>query len=256
VETRPGRFERADTGTIFLDEVATLSLSAQGKLLRVLQEQELERVGGKKLHHIDVRVIAATNEDLRTAVDKGAFREDLYFRLNVFPTHIPPLRERSADIPLLMNHFLNKFRSRYEKDITGFTSRAIDGFIQYHWPGNIRELENLVERGVILAPDGGAIDLSHLFTFGETVQSPILGIGKDGMLDTSTSTSDDRHHHSADSAENMIDRLLHDNISLEKLEHDLLTKAVEKADGNLSAAARHLGITRPQLAYRLKKISP
>ncbi len=250
VESRTGRFERADTGTIFLDEIGTLSLSAQGKLLRVLQEHQIDRVGGKNTVHIDIRVIAATNVDLREEVKAGRFREDLFFRLNVFPIHIPPLRERKADIPLLINHFLKKYCGNYKKNITGFTSRAIDGFLNYFWPGNIRELENLVERGIILAPNDGAIDLCHLFTFGEKVTIPILGINKEGDLGDSEKI--DLPHKDQPTAK-IIDSLLEENISLEEVERTLIEAAVQKADGNLSAAARILGISRPQLAYRLKK---
>ncbi|TPD60797.1 sigma-54-dependent Fis family transcriptional regulator [Emcibacter nanhaiensis] len=253
VEPRAGRFERADTGTIFLDEIGTLSLSAQGKLLRVLQEHQIERVGSKKTQDIDIRVIAATNADLQAEVKAGRFRQDLYFRLNVFPIHIPPLRDRKADIPLLMNHFLLKYSQKYDKSIAGFTSRAIDGFLNYDWPGNIRELENLVERGVILAPNDGAIDLSHLFTCGEDFSNALLGLGKDGNLnfqpDQGLCQSGEHSNNYRDIAEHIIDR----NVSLDELEQQILEAAVEKADGNLSAAARSLGITRPQLAYRLKK---
>jgi len=253
VEARAGRFERADTGTIFLDEIATLSLAAQGKLLRVLQEHQIERVGSKKTLDIDIRVIAATNVNLKQEVKEGRFREDLYFRLNVFPIHIPPLRERKADIPLLINYFMKKYSTNYKKNITGFTSRAINGFLNYDWPGNIRELENLVERGVILAPDGGAIDLSHLFTFGEEVTIPILGLNRDGSLNNSLTLENDPDGGTTQAVDMIIDNLIEQNIGLEQLEKNLLETAVTKAGGNLSAAARMLGISRPQLAYRLNK---
>lgn len=253
IEPRAGRFERADTGTIFLDEIGTLSLAAQGKLLRVLQEHQVERVGGKKTIEIDIRVIAATNVKLKQEVKEGRFREDLYFRLNVFPIHIPPLRERKADIPLLINHFLKKYGTEYKKNITGFTSRAINGFLNYDWPGNIRELENLIERGVILAPNEGAIDLCHLFTFGEEITIPILGINKDGSVNDSTNPNSDANNGDTQPVDIIIDSLIEQNFGLEALEKILIEKAVAKANGNLSAAARTLGISRPQLAYRLKK---
>ncbi|RMF11874.1 MAG: AAA family ATPase, partial [Alphaproteobacteria bacterium] len=251
IEARAGRFERADTGTLFLDEVGTLTLSAQGKLLRALQEGEIERVGGKRTRKVDVRVVAATNEDLRKAVKEGRFREDLFFRLNVFPINVPPLRERKADIPLLMNHFLKKFSSRYNKPVLGFTERAIDGFLNYDWPGNIRELENLVERGVILAPENDAIDLCHLFTFGEEVTTDILALGKEGTLNRAKNEDidDDRQA----SSKSVVEQILDQETPLEQVEYTLLKTAVDRAGGNLSAAARMLGITRPQLAYRLKK---
>ncbi|MBL4802714.1 MAG: sigma-54-dependent Fis family transcriptional regulator [Emcibacter sp.] len=252
-EPRAGRFERADTGTIFLDEIGTLSLAAQGKLLRVIQEHQVERVGGKKTIDIDIRIIAATNVNLKEEVKEGRFREDLFFRLNVFPIHIPPLRERKADIPLLINHFLKKYGTRYKKTITGFTSRAINGFLNYDWPGNIRELENLVERGVILAPHDGAIDLCHLFTFGEEITIPILGLNKDGALGTSLNSIENEKSSGQEQVGLIIDSLIEQNIGLEELERNLIETAVTKANGNLSAAARMLGISRPQLAYRLKK---
>lgn len=252
IEARAGRFERADTGALFLDEIGTLTLSAQGKLLRALQEGEIERVGGKRVRQVDVRVIAATNEDLRQAIKEGRFREDLFFRLNVFPINIPPLRERKADIPLLMNHFLKKFSQRYEKPVLGFTERAIDGFLNYDWPGNIRELENLVERGVILAPDGETIDLCHLFTFGEKVTTDILALGKEGKLNRATDK--DVADQPAASGKSFVDSILDDETPLEDIEQALLEATVDRAQGNLSAAARMLGISRPQLAYRLKKL--
>ncbi len=253
IESRAGRFERADTGTIFLDEIGTLSLAAQGKLLRVLQEHQVERVGGKKTIDIDIRVIAATNVNLKEKVKEGHFREDLYFRLNVFPIHIPPLRERKADIPLLINHFLKKYGTSYKKNITGFTSRAINGFLNYNWPGNIRELENLIERGVILAPDEGAIDLCHLFTFGEEITIPILGITKDGLVNDSRNPENAENDLNLQPVDIIVDSLIEQNVGLEELEKSLIETAVRKSDGNLSAAARLLGISRPQLAYRLQK---
>ena len=253
IESRAGRFERADTGTIFLDEIGTLSLAAQGKLLRVLQEHQVERVGGKKTIEIDIRVIAATNVKLKEEVKEGRFREDLYFRLNVFPIHIPPLRERKADIPLLINHFLKKYGTSYRKNITGFTSRAINGFLNYDWPGNIRELENLIERGVILAPNDGAIDLCHLFTFGEEITIPILGITKDGTVNDSLNVQGGENAADLHPVDIIVDSLIEQNVGLEELEKNLIETAVKKSGGNLSAAARILGISRPQLAYRLKK---
>ena len=162
-QSRPGRFERANGGTLFLDEIGILSMTAQGKLLRALQEGEIERVGDTQTRRVNVRVIAATNLDLKDEIRAGRFREDLYFRLNVFPIRVPSLRERREDLPVLLNHMLRKYRERHSRDVTGFTGRALDAMLNYGWPGNIRELENIVERGVILAPHGGAIDIGHLF---------------------------------------------------------------------------------------------
>ena len=147
---KPGRFELADGGTLFLDEVAEMDPSAQVKLLRVLQEGEFERVGGTKTLSVDVRVVAATNRDLERMVAQRTFREDLYYRLNVIPVHLPPLRERSDDIPLLASHFVDKYARKNRKEIRGLTDEALDALSTWRWPGNIRELENTIERSVVL----------------------------------------------------------------------------------------------------------
>lgn len=260
-QSRPGRFERADGGTLFLDEIGTLNASAQSKLLRALQEGEIERLGDINTRRVDVRVIAATNIDLREEVRAGRFREDLFFRLNVFPIRIPPLRERREDIPLLMNHFLARLTRRHGRCLTGFTQRAIDAMLTYDWPGNIREVENVIERGVILGTESTAIDTTHLFTSGETFSPLRYAVSRDGNL----VASDPRELDAAATPVNDIDRVSKrvnnlllgegddtDRVSLDDIETLLLKKAVERAHGNLSAAARLLGITRPQIVYRLK----
>ncbi|WP_240159050.1 MULTISPECIES: sigma-54-dependent Fis family transcriptional regulator [Burkholderiaceae] len=259
-QSRPGRFERADGGTLFLDEIGILSLTAQGKLLRALQEGEIERVGDTQTRRVNVRVIAATNLDLKDEIRAGRFREDLYFRLNVFPIRVPSLRERREDLPVLLNHMLHKYRERHARDVTGFTGRALDALLSYGWPGNIREMENLVERGVILAPDGGAIDIGHLFTSGETIDAQMFGLGINGSLMPSDSLLDQKA--AADGEVERVVRKVNDLLmgasgeieptSLDDIETALLKSAVQRAQGNLSAAARTLGITRPQLVYRLK----
>ncbi len=157
-----GKFEYANGGTLFLDEVSVLRSDLQAKLLRVLQEREIERIGSNKPIKVDIRVVSATNTNLEDAVIQGKFRQDLYFRLNVVPIPIPPLRERREDIPLLAKHFLNKFNTAFNKKIPGFTEKAMDALTKYHWPGNIRELENLVERFVVLLPGDEAIDLKDI----------------------------------------------------------------------------------------------
>ncbi|MGH8478434.1 MAG: sigma-54 interaction domain-containing protein [Gammaproteobacteria bacterium] len=149
---RKGRFELADGGTLFLDEVGELSLPAQAKLLRALQEQEFERVGGTKTLRVDVRVIAATNRDLREAVKAGRFRSDLYYRINVFPLEVPPLRERREDIPLLARHFLLRFAHKLGKPLEDIGRASVERLSRYGWPGNIRELQNVIERAAVLAP--------------------------------------------------------------------------------------------------------
>ena len=258
VQSRPGRFERASGGTLFLDEIATLSLVAQGKLLRVLQESEVERVGGTKTIKLDVRVVAATNVNLREEIRQGRFREDLFFRLNVFPIHLPPLRDRREDIPLLMSYFLRHYSQKHQRRITGFTARAADALLSYEFPGNIRELQNLVERGTIYANEDGPIDLPHLFTSGEEMSQSYFSVTGSGQF-TSSDQADD-----PDYGDKLLDMLLEENASkssekakaawsLDQLENELIDAAFRKAEGNLSAAARILGISRPQLAYRLKK---
>ncbi|CAM2152501.1 Transcriptional regulatory protein XylR [Pararobbsia alpina] len=260
-KSREGRFERADGGTLFLDEVGILSMTAQGKLLRALQEGEIERVGDSRTRQVEVRVVAATNLDLRDEIKAGRFREDLYFRLNVFPITVPSLRERREDVPVLLNHLLRKYSARHSRTITGFTGRALDALLSYDWPGNIREMENIVERGVILASEGGAIDLSHLFTSGEKIQKSLFGLDTDGSLASSLDLerkSSREHDSEVDRVTRKVNHLLlgmgteADATSLDDIETALLKSAVERAQGNLSAAARLLGITRPQLVYRLK----
>src|SRR5436190_2635955 len=190
VQSRPGRFERAEGGTLFLDEVGTLSLSAQAKLLRALQEQEVERVGGTAAVKVDVRIVAATNVALRDAVAQGAFREDLFYRLNVFPIHLPPLRERRDDIPGLIAHFLQRFRELHGKPTSRLSGRAMQALLNYRYPGNVRELENLIERAVILA-EGDCIDLAHLTSDGHALESSFYRFHPNGSIVS------DREHQAA-----------------------------------------------------------
>ena len=161
VQSRKGLFEAAHEGTLFLDEVGTISLETQTKLLRVIQEREIRRVGGVESKTVDVRLLAATNADLWHEVDSGRFREDLYYRLNVITLEIPPLRERKDDIPLLAAHFLKLYADENERDVGGFSPQAMDAMTEYPWPGNVRELENAVERAVVLCP-GETIELEEL----------------------------------------------------------------------------------------------
>ena len=261
MQSRPGRFERADCGTLFLDEIATLSAMAQGKLLRVLQEGEFERLGDSHTRRVDVRVIAATNVDLRQEVRAGRFREDLFFRLNVFPVHIPPLRERREDIPLLMTHFLAKFNRRHRRNLTGFTQRAVDAMLSYDWPGNIREVENVIERGVILGPENGPIDTAHLFVGGEHFGQQRFALDREGNLmqsDPSELLADGPQDREVSRVTRRINHLLNgeddecEGVSLDEIETLLLKRSLDRAHGNVAAAARLLGITRPQMVYRLK----
>ncbi|MFM9901103.1 MAG: sigma 54-interacting transcriptional regulator [Polaromonas sp.] len=255
--SRPGRFERAHGGTLFLDEIGTLSFVAQGKLLRALQECEVERVGGTRSIAVDVRVVAATNEALRQAVKSGSFREDLFFRLNVFPIHLPPLRKRRDDIPLLMNHFLNHYRRKHGCNSQGFSQAAVRTLLNYDFPGNIRELQNLVERAVIMADAEGLIDVHHLFTSGEILSDDVMTLRLQGDLATLNLDTPANQHSRAstpppDSSAPPPPGPV-SPLTLEQIERDTLMQAIAASHGNLSAAARLLRTTRAKLAYRAKK---
>lgn len=243
-QSRMGRFERADKGTIFLDEVIELSPRAQASLLRVLQEGELERVGDNRTRKIDVRVIAATHEDLAEAVEAGRFRADLYYRLNVFPVAIPALRERREDIPLLAEHFLQRFHEEYGKRTLGLSDKALEACLHYSWPGNIRELENVIERGIILTDANESISVPALFPRPpEEPQTDSERVSSDGVL-----IQPDNGQGS------WISQLLGSGLSLDEIEESLMREAMQQAKQNVSGAARLLGLSRPALAYRLKKI--
>ncbi len=241
--SRMGKFERADGGTLFLDEIGELPLAAQAKLLRVLQEGELERLGDDHVRRVNVRLVTATNADLQNAVREGRFRADLYYRLNVYPVVIPPLRDRLCDIPQLVESMLERFCAMHGKRLLGCTDRAMRELRRYNWPGNVRELENLIERGVILAPQHGRIEVEHLFV--GTLPSEAAGerIGDSGELCASTPRPDD----------SLCEQVLGAGLSLDEVEEMLIQYAVTQAGGNLASAARTLGMTRPQLSYRLKK---
>jgi DNA-binding NtrC family response regulator len=249
-QSRAGRFERAHGGTLFLDEIGDLPLAAQVKLLRVLQSGEVERLGADGSTRVDIRLIAATNVELQQAVKDGRFRADLYYRLSTFPIVIPALRDRRADIPLLIERFLEKYSAVYQKKLRGLSDRALKAVNAYPWPGNIRELENLIERGVLLAPNQGWIEEQHLFA---VLPGQALPTQEESTLDPSGHLVESGGQ---DLLEQTCDRILDSRLNLDELERALLQAAVRKAGGNLSHAARLLGITRPQLSYRLKKDSP
>ena len=248
--SRPGRFERAHGGTLFLDEIGELSLTAQGKLLRALQQGEIERVGDTKARKVDVRLIAATNVNLREAAKSGAFREDLFYRLNVFPIRIAPLRDRRDDVPLLIDWFLQRFCEKHKKDITGLRERALDALINYDWPGNIRELENMIERAVILADEGSPLDLCHLFTSGEDLKPESLTVNTRGDVFRPGSENAGETISVRASRETSASEII---PNLPDSEVALIKAAITKCKGNLSKAARLLNISRPTLAYRAKK---
>jgi two-component system response regulator HydG len=268
--SRPGRFERAHGGTLFLDEIATLSLSAQSKILRALQEGEIERVGGTAPIRVDVRIIAATNLDLRREVEAGRFREDLFYRLNVFPIHLPPLRERREDIPLLMSYFLRHFSLRHGRQLAGFSTRLVNALLTYRFPGNIRELQNLIERGVIAAGDGEVIDMVHLAEAGAPLMATAIGLTPQGRLSAVQHEAADKVPTPAQSTEEeggadaLREPVLESlqafvsgrqrvlNMSLEEIELRLVRLALERSGGNITAAAQMLGMSRAQVSYRLK----
>ena len=222
---REGRFRLAHGGSIFLDEVSEMSGAMQAKLLRVLQEKEIQRVGGEEVLKVDVRVMAATNKDLKKEIEAGGFREDLYYRLNVVTLAAPALRERREDIPLLAQHFLETFAEKNRKHIKGFTPQAMDRLVRYDWPGNVRELMNAVERGVILCR-------------GEYIAE------KDFPLSVSQAEVSELEH--------VRDGLPAD-LPLEEVEKVTILNTLESAGGNKSEAARRLGITRRTLHKKLKK---
>lgn len=222
---KEGRFRLANRGSIFLDEISEMSVAMQAKLLRVLQEKEIQRVGGEEVLRVDVRVIAATNRDLKAEIKGGRFREDLYYRLNVVTLAVPALRERREDIPLLAQHFLDSFAEKNRKHIKGFTPQAMDRLVRYDWPGNVRELMNAIERGVILCR-------------GDYVSE----------MDFPLSVSDVP----VPEREPVREELLAD-LPLEEVEKVTILKTLESAGGNKSETARRLGITRRTLHKKLKK---
>lgn len=221
VSQRKGRFEQADGGTIFLDEIGELSPAVQVKLLRVLQEREIERVGGSSRIPVDVRVIAATNRRLEDELAAGRFREDLYYRLNVFPLRMPPLRQRTSDILLLADWFVEKYATRNHKAVLRISSPAIDLLASYHWPGNVRELENSIERAVILSTD----KVIHSWHLPPSLQS---------AASTHTEPSSTLA------------------AALARLEKELIVEALKLQHGNMAAAARRLGITERQMGLRVR----
>lgn len=252
--SRPGRFELADSGSLFLDEIGCLSLAAQGKLLRVLQEGEAERVGGTKSRHLDVRIITATNIDLETAVAKGSFRQDLLFRLNVFPISIPPLRERREDIPILADYFLRRYCDIHNRHRTGFTERALEALLSYDWPGNVREIENVVERAIILSSEGGSMDIGHL----PPAVAARVGLSRYVSVNGVSEFQPERPRIQIPvlpaSASPDVSRETTNSVSSDTILATSLQHAIEKHRGNLSAAARELGLTRTRVAYRAKKL--
>jgi len=225
ISRKIGRFERAHGGSIFLDEIGEMSFSTQVKLLRVLQEKQIERVGSTEVIDVDVRIIAATNKDLKRLVEEGRFREDLYYRLNVIPIKIPPLRERKQDIPLLVKYFLQKYSLETGRRGMTISDSALDKLKAYSWPGNIRELQNVIERAVILSP-GREITEDQL---------PPEIVKRDKQIELDEF------------------KLPKNGVNLNDLEKSLIKQALDMTNGNQTEAARLLGITRHTLIYRMEK---
>lgn len=244
IASRAGRFERAHGGTIFLDEIGTLATAAQAKLLRILQEGEFERVGNTKTIKTDVRVIAATNAHLQEAVEKGAFREDLYFRLAAFPIRIPPLRERRDDIPLLVDFFLRRYTYRYKKTVRGISDRGLRALLGYDYPGNVRMLQHMIERAVILADENEAIDVQHLFSEEQRITPKMASLDHYGRLRSSQGNW----------ASQWVEHVFKEQWTIEHIEESLVAEAMQRASGNMAKAARMLGMTRSQVVYRLQKM--
>ena len=225
VKDKPGRFEEGEGGTVFLDEIGELPLALQVKLLRVLQEEEISPLGGVGSRRIDVRVIAATSKDLTREAGEGRFREDLFYRINVMPIHLPPLRERRGDIPLLVGYFIDMFNKKLQKDIEGLSSEAMPILMGYGWPGNIRELENVIERALLLAK-------------GRWI------------------TPEDLPPRISEESSYAPSFLSEENLSIRKassrLERDLIRKALQLTAGNRTQASRILEISRPKLLAKIK----
>jgi len=222
INRKVGRFELADKGTIFLDEIGDLPIDLQTRLLRVLQESEFERLGGEKTIKVDVRVVAATNRNLEELMMEGKFRQDLYYRLNVFPITSPPLRDRKEDIPSLVNHFINKYNNKVKNSIKSVSKNTINRLMSYNWPGNIRELEHVIERAMVL-------------NYGEQLQLGKWFVGGTAEL-------------------NLTDEF----ISLEQLERDYITKVLEQTNGKIrgkNGAAEILGLKPTTLESRIKKLN-
>jgi transcriptional regulator with GAF, ATPase, and Fis domain len=235
VSRRPGRFELADGGTLFLDECGDLPSEVQVKLLRVLQEREFERVGGGETIRVDVRVVSATHRDLESLIAEGKFREDLYYRLNVFPITLPPLRDRLEDLPKLVEHFIGKFNRVTGKAVRGFDVSAVAALQQYSWPGNVRELENVVERAIIV-------------TRGELVSANDLDFGRRAQLASGAGAPAVPVAAAAGSVGGKpLTARLHEQ------EKNEIIAAIERNQGNIAGAARALGINRSTLYYRLRK---
>ncbi len=225
MQNRAGLFRQADKGTLFLDEIGDLSTTAQAKVLRALQEGEIQPLGDERRYKVDVRLVCATNRPLEELVEQGLFREDLYYRINVFPVFIPPLRERPEDILPLTEHFLRMFSKEYDRPVRRISTPAIDLLLQYHWPGNVRELKNVMERAVLICEDA-VLRAHHLPSTLQSAESSSTG-----------PTGGD----------------LGFNETIARVEQEFIVDALKNARGNIHQAARDLGITYRIIYYKMKK---
>jgi DNA-binding NtrC family response regulator len=246
VGSKPGRFELASAGTLFLDEIGSIPVEMQVKLLRALQESEFERVGGVRTIRVDVRLIAATNSDLKKEIAQGSFREDLYYRLNVVPIRLPSLRERASDIPLLVMHFIRKFNARLKKEVDGVEPAALARLVSYPWPGNIRELENVIERAVLFC-DGQELRFSDLP--GEVQGS--AAVVASAASSASTPQPPPSSEPSAASSDGLKEQV---KAAMSRLERELIVRALEQTNGNVTHAARLLKISRKGLQLKMKEL--
>ena len=236
--SKPGRFELADGGTLFLDEIGEIPVEMQVKLLRAIQESEFERVGGIKTLQVDVRLITATNRDLEKEVREGNFREDLYYRLNVVPLPLPPLRERKSDIPALVHHIIKKFNERLNKSVESISQEALDKLCERAWPGNIRELENVLERTILFCNSNKIED------------SDLSGEAPGGEVSKPSSTTDSGGVSEQLTGEHSLKDIVRAETS--KLEKELISQALEQKKGNVTQAAKLLGISRKSLQMKMK----
>jgi two-component system response regulator AtoC len=265
VGSKPGRFELAHGGSLFLDEIGEIPIEMQVKLLRVLQESEFERVGGIKTIKVDVRLITATNRDLAAEIASGGFRDDLYYRLNVVPVHLPPLRERHEDIPLLVDHFIARFNERLKKQVTGIEPAAIERLISHHWPGNIRELENVIERTILFC-EGSQIRISDLP--GELGVTPPQGMAvpappsREERAPAAAASSGALPAQVPAAPPSSVPQVGEEVGSLkeavraetERVERELIQRALDETGGNVTQAARKLKISRKSLQTKMKEL--
>jgi two-component system, NtrC family, response regulator AtoC len=253
VGSKPGRFELAHGGTLFLDEIGEIPVEMQVKLLRVLQESEFERVGGIKTIKVDVRLLTATNRDLAAEIASGGFRDDLFYRLNVVPIHLPALRERRQDIPLLVDHFIARFNERLKKQITGADPEAVERLVAHNWPGNIRELENVIERTILFC-EGPRIQLEDLpreFGGGTVSSSQPDLVAAAAAVPAPASPVPSAAPPVGEEVGSLKEAV---RVETERVERDLIQRALDETGGNVTQAARKLQISRKSLQTKMKEL--